>query len=126
MVSLRIEYIVLVSLLVIFKGEEELVCFFPSPIYILGSHHFFLSKVCMKSFKKYLFIYLFSCNGSSLPRAQSSVAPRKLLAGACRSWFSHPGLNPDPLQWEHRVLTTGPPGKSLKFLYTINKFLSYV
>ena len=24
-----------------------------------------------------------------------------------------PGIEPGPLQWEHRVLTTGPPGKSL-------------
>ena len=25
-----------------------------------------------------------------------------------------PGMNPHPLQWKRRVLTTGPPGKSPK------------
>ena len=27
------------------------------------------------------------------------------------------GLNPDPLHWEHGVLATGPPGKSLEFRF---------
>ena len=30
-----------------------------------------------------------------------------------RSQFPDQGLNPGPLQWKLRVLTTGPPGKSL-------------
>ena len=31
------------------------------------------------------------------------------------SQFPVQGSNPRPLQWKHRVLTTGPPGKSLFF-----------
>ena len=30
--------------------------------------------------------------------------------------FPDQGLNPCPLQWKHRALTTGPPGKSLKYM----------
>ena len=33
------------------------------------------------------------------------------------SQFPDQGLNPRPLQWKRRVLTTGPPGKSLIQLY---------
>ena len=34
---------------------------------------------------------------------------------SCGIWdlVPWPGSNPGPLHWEHRVLTTGPPGKSL-------------
>ena len=31
---------------------------------------------------------------------------------ACGSYFPNQGLNPRPLHWKCRVLTTGPPGKS--------------
>ena len=31
--------------------------------------------------------------------------------------FPDQGLNPCPLQWKHRALTTGPPGKSLIHLF---------
>ena len=37
------------------------------------------------------------------------------------SWLQHvgssslPGIDPRPLHWEHRVLATGPPGKSLAY-----------
>ena len=35
-----------------------------------------------------------------------------------------PGIQPRPLHWEHRVLATGPPGKSLTdFLNHLNKYL---
>ena len=30
---------------------------------------------------------------------------------ACGNFFPEQGLNPWPLHWKHRVLTTGPPGK---------------
>ena len=33
------------------------------------------------------------------------------------SWFPNQSLNLCPLHWEPRVLTTGPPGKSLKESY---------
>ena len=33
-------------------------------------------------------------------------------------YFLDQGLNPCFLHWKHRVLTSGPPGKSLKYLST--------
>ena len=33
---------------------------------------------------------------------------------SCGMLFLDQGLNPGPLHWEHRVLATGPPGKSLE------------
>ena len=33
---------------------------------------------------------------------------------ACGILIPQPGSNPHPLQWEHGILTTGPPGKSLQ------------
>ena len=89
----------------------------------------------------YLFIYLFGCAGSQLWHVISLllhtesllwhagsflvvacglfscglwdllVAACGLLAVVCRIQFPDQGLNPGPLHWEHRVLTTGPPGK---------------
>ena len=39
------------------------------------------------------------------------------------SQFPDQGLNPCPLHWEHKILTTGPPGKPLVFEYwKQNKF----
>ena len=34
---------------------------------------------------------------------------------ACGIWVSRPEMK--PRQWEHRVLTTGPPGSSLRFCH---------
>ena len=36
---------------------------------------------------------------------------------ACRIQFPDQGSNPGPLNWECRVLATGPPGKSLSYLF---------
>ena len=36
---------------------------------------------------------------------------RGVLA-ACKIFVSRSGMNPRPLQWNHGILTTGPPGKS--------------
>ena len=36
-----------------------------------------------------------------------------ILQGLGDLKFPDQGLNPCPLKWKHRVLTTGPPGKSL-------------
>ena len=44
------------------------------------------------------------------------------LLAACGIYFPDQGLNPGPLHWEHRVLTTGLPGKSqgaLTFFFLI-------
>lgn len=35
---------------------------------------------------------------------------------ACRIWFPYQGTNAGSLHWEHGVIPTGPPGKSLKIL----------
>ena len=41
-----------------------------------------------------------------------------LLATQCSMWnFHNQGLNPQPLQWKHRILTTGPPGKSRETIF---------
>ena len=37
---------------------------------------------------------------------------------ACGILVPRPGMEPVPLQWKHGVLTTGPPGKSLKVYLT--------
>ena len=34
-------------------------------------------------------------------------------------YFLNQGWNPGPLQWKCRVLTTGPPGKSLSFFISL-------
>ena len=36
-----------------------------------------------------------------------------LHLAACEILVPRPGIEPMPLQWKHRVLTTGPPGRSL-------------
>ena len=41
------------------------------------------------------------------------VAACELLVAAYDIKFPDQGLNPGPMLWEHRVLATGPPGKSL-------------
>ena len=35
-----------------------------------------------------------------------------------------PGIEPTPLHWKHGVITTEPPGKSLKFLFKILLYIS--
>ena len=40
-----------------------------------------------------------------------------IIVAACRIQFPGPGLNPGPLHWEHGVVTTGSPGKSLCDLF---------
>ena len=70
-------------------------------------------------FFKYLFIYLaalgslLQCAVSSLQCAGSLVAACGLLVAACG--IPDQESNPGPLHRELRVLTAGPPGKSLKW-----------
>ena len=51
-------------------------------------------------FKSYIYMYIYNwlC---------------QVLVAARRIWFPDQGSNPGPLHWEHGVLATGPPGKSL-------------
>ena len=58
---------------------------------------------------------LFGCTRSALWHANS--------AAACGIHFPDQGSNPGPLHWGHRVLATGPPGKSLS-PFLINKIYS--
>ena len=46
------------------------------------------------------------------------------LGAAYEIWFPDQGLNPDPLRWEHGVLATGPPGKSLNVTFCEDFFSS--
>ena len=52
------------------------------------------------------------------------AAACELLAVACGIQFPSQGSNPGPLNWEHRVLATGLPGKSLTYLLR-NKAVFY-
>ena len=47
------------------------------------------------------------------------------LVVACRIWFPDQGLNSGPLHWEHGVLTTRPPGRSLSGLFFLNNFIYF-
>ena len=75
----------------------------------------------------YFFISLaaacLSCYTSDL-----SVVTYKLLIVACRIQFPDQGSNLSPLNWEHRVLATGPPGKSLctiSYSYYLQYYYNY-
>ena len=61
-----------------------------------------------------MFVYLFIC----------------YTARHVGSWFPNQGSNPCPMHWEHGVLTTGPPGKSLCvvffFFFLLNLFIIYL
>ena len=50
----------------------------------------------------------------------------ELLVVAC-IWGQFPdqGLNPGPLHWEHRVLTTVPPGKSPSFYFQSSTYITF-
>ena len=65
----------------------------------------------------YIYTYLFDCSASQLQHVGSSIFFKNLqhggfLVAACEIQFPDQGSNPDPLHWEHRILATGPPGKS--------------
>ena len=60
------------------------------------------------------FSYIFGCVGSQLWHMESVAAACELLVGRGGIHFPDRGLNPGPLHWEHELLATGPPGKSLQ------------
>ena len=71
-----------------------------------GSQPFLWWGHCLCSlFSIFLFIYLLGCTRSWLWHSGS-------LAALCGIQFPHPKWNPGPLYREHRVLASGPPGKS--------------
>ena len=66
----------------------------------------------------YIYTYLFDCSASQLQHVGSSIFFKNLqhagfLVAACEIQFPDQGSNPGPLSWEHIILATGPPGKSL-------------
>ena len=75
----------------------------------------------------YFFPYIYVCLcdyfGSSLQHAESLISACKLLVVACGILVLQPGIKPRSLQWKHRVLITGAPGKSLDPALHINIFL---
>ena len=92
--------------------------------------------LCSQSIKKKIFIYLampdLSCGTQALPssfvafvffqlqHAGSSFVACDPLVVAYGIQFSNQGLNSGCLPWEHRVLATGPPGKSLDSLWKLS------
>ena len=70
-------------------------------------------------FKKniYLLIYLVALGLSCGSWAPQLWHVNSQLRHACGIQFPGQGSNPGPLHWEHRVLTTVPPGKSLSRLF---------
>ena len=77
-----------------------------------------------KKQKKTTFIYLFIWPRWVLVAAHGIfIAALGSLVAACGIWFPDQGPNLGPLPWEHGVLATGPPGKSLRPLFLISLFL---
>ena len=58
-----------------------------------------------------IYLFLFGRTESLLQHVESSVE-------AC-GIFPDQGLNPSPQLWEHRVLTSGPSGRSLKSISSV-------
>ena len=92
--------------------RQGCICFFlslPSPQNGPGTFFFFLS-VCLAALG-------LSCSTqdprTSLWHVVSLAEACKHLAVACGIEFPDQGSNPGPLPWEHGILATGLPGKSL-------------
>ena len=88
----------------------------------ISEQSLFIQQIINLLFFFYCFIYLFGCPGSQLWLTGSLVAAHWLLScsrrapqlrHACGIQFPDQGSNPGPLHWEHGVLSTVPPGKSL-------------
>ena len=75
-------------------------------------HHLpeFAQIVSMESVKPSSLLILW-CPLLFLPSTFPGI--RGLLVGADGIWLPYQGSHPGPLHWEHGVLATGPPGKSL-------------
>ena len=61
----------------------------------------------------YLLILAAAGLGCGTQDFQSSLWSAGSLVSACGIWLPDQGSNLGPLHWEHRVLATGPSGKSL-------------
>ena len=61
--------------------------------------------------------YLSACFQNIFLAVLGPVAACKLSVAACGIQIPNQGSNSDPLNWEHRVLVTGPPGRSQCMYY---------
>ena len=66
-------------------------------------------------FLKTLFLFIWLCWTLAMVHRIFSCSMWILPVGAWGIWFPDQGSNPDPLYLEHRILATGPPGKSLYY-----------
>ena len=73
-----------------------------------------------------LLIYVFGCVDLSCSLRDLSHVACKLWFVACEILFPDQESNWGPLHWEHRVLSTGPPGKSRNKLLTIFPLLFHI
>ena len=90
------------------KGEEPRVLEIPQST--LSVTLLFLKKIS---------IYLFGSEESQYAGSSTFIAAYGIQ-------FSDQGWNPGPPHWEHRVLTTGPPGKSFLSVTLNSNFFSFV
>ena len=74
---------------------------------------FLLLFVCLFLIFNYLAVLGLSCSMRDLHCRVWDLQ----LWRACGIQFPVQGSNPGPLRWERRVLTAGPPGKSLLFCF---------
>ena len=64
--------------------------------------------------KIFIFIYVFGCTLSQWRHAELFSCTMWTVVAACGTESPNQALNLDSLHWEHGVLATGPPGKSLR------------
>ena len=70
----------------------------------------------------YIFlINLFLCIYLAVPSCGCGM---RTLSCSMWNWFPDQGSNPGPLHWEHRVLATGPPGKSPGHTFKLTSLFS--
>ena len=77
-----------------------------------SSHH---TQCHMDQIRKLLWVYFE--NFKVLGKWKALLFGGRPRCVACGILLPWPGLNPGPQQWEHGVLTTGPPGNSQHYLY---------
>ena len=68
--------------------------------------------------KIYIYIFIWLCQILVATHRTFSCA-YELLVMACGIQFPDQALNPGPLHWELRGLATGPPGRSLQLILSV-------
>ena len=85
-----------------------------SKIY-LAAFHIFSTVTCNISTYSFVKISIY------LAAPGLSCSTWNLLVAVCGIQFPDQQSNPGPLQWEHGILATGPPGKSLFHLFLMGQ-----